>query len=310
MSSAISVDVSPSLSSYLHRVGKYPMLSLEEERALARRWHQDQDSAAGHRLVSSHLRLVAKIANGYRGYGLPFGELISEGNVGIMQAVNRFDPDRGVRLATYASWWIRAAIQDYVLRSRSLVKMGTTASQKKLFFNLRRVKAEIAEPNQSDLTPEQVGRIAHILDVSERDVVSMNDRLAALDQSLNTPFVSDGEGELQDRLADEADSPESLIAESEELADRKALLANALKTLNRRELQILSERRLKEEPSTLEELSRQHCVSRERIRQLENNALTKLKNAMKEQRAKRRCDRPHYQPVGQRSMLKPDAQRC
>lgn len=293
MSSATSVEVSPSLSRYLHEARKYPMLALDEEQALARQWRQNQDRAAAHRLVSSHLRLVAKIAHGYRGYGLPVGELISEGNVGMMQAVNRFDPDRGFRLATYASWWIRAAIQDYVLRSRSLVKMGTTGAQKKLFFHLRRLKAQLGASDQSDLTPEQVSRIAHKLQVSEQDVVNMNRRLFAPDQSLNAPFVADADGgEWQERLADQSESPETEIAEIEELSGRKALLAAALKTLKQRELDILSQRWLSDEPTTLEELSKQYNVSRERIRQLENQAIAKLQRVVKTQIGERRCSGP------------------
>ena len=255
---------------------------------LAKRWREHADDKAAHKLVTSHLRLVAKIAMGYRGYGLPLSELISEGNVGMMQAVKRFDPDRGFRLATYAMWWIRAAIQEYILHSWSLVKMGTTAAQKKLFFNLRRLKGQMAAIDEGDLQPEQVAKIAHMLDVPEQDVISMNRRLAAPDHSLNAPVRSDSEGEWQDWLVDETESPEVAIAENEELSGRKALLANALKTLNERERHILIERRLKDNPTTLEELSQQYNISRERVRQIEVRAFEKLQKAMKSQVAERR----------------------
>ena len=289
MSHSILLESSRSLSRYLDEIRKYPMLSPEEELELARRLRDDQDADAAHTLVTAHLRLVARIARGYRGYGLPLGELIGEGNVGLMQAVKRFDPDRGFRLATYAMWWIRAAIQEYVLHSQSLVKMGTTAAQKKLFFNLRRLKGQMAAIEDGDLQPEQVAKIARVLDVPEQEVVSMNRRLAAPDHSLNAPVRSESEGEWQDWLADEADSPETSIAESEELSGRKALLAVALETLNARERHILTERRLKDDPSTLEELSGQYGISRERVRQIEERAFTKLQKAMKAQVVERRC---------------------
>ncbi len=289
MASAV-INVAPegNLSRYLQEIRKFPMLSPEEELELSRRWRDTEDMEAAHKLVTSHLRLVAKIAMGYRGYGLPLGELISEGNVGMMQAVKRFDPDRGFRLATYAMWWIRAAIQEYILHSWSLVKMGTTAAQKKLFFNLRRLKGQMAAIEEGDLQPEQVAKIAHMLDVPEQDVVSMNRRLAAPDHSLNAPVRSDFEGEWQDWLVDEAESPEHTIAESEELTGRKALLATALTTLNDRERHILIERRLQDNPTTLEELSQQYNISRERVRQIEVRAFEKLQKAMRTQVAERR----------------------
>ncbi len=231
------------------------MLTPEEELSLSHRWRDQADMEAAHKLVTSHLRLVAKIAMGYRGYGLPVGELISEGNVGMMQAVKRFDPDRGFRLATYAMWWIRAAIQEYILHSWSLVKMGTTAAQKKLFFNLRRLKGQMKAIDDGDLQPEQVAEIARLLGVPEQDVVNMNRRLAAPDHSLNAPVRQDSEGEWQDWLVDDTESQETAIADREELTGRKALLAGALKTLNERERDILMERRLKDNPATLEDLS-------------------------------------------------------
>ena len=276
------------LSRYLQEIRKFPMLTAEEELSLSRAWREHGDIEAAHKLVTSHLRLVAKIAMGYRGYGLPLGELISEGNVGMMQAVKRFDPDRGFRLATYAMWWIRAAIQEYILHSWSLVKMGTTAAQKKLFFNLRRIKGQMQAIEDGDLKPEQVTKIAEMLNVPEQDVVSMNRRLAAPDHSLNSPLRSDSEGEWQDWLVDETESQESAIAEHEEMSDRKALLANALETLNERERHILLERRLKDNPTTLEELSQQYGISRERVRQIEVRAFEKLQKAMKAKVAERR----------------------
>jgi RNA polymerase sigma-32 factor len=270
-----------SLSRYLREIQKFPMLTAEEELELVRRWRDDQDVEAAHKLVTSHMRLVVRIATGYRGYGLPVGELISEGNVGMMQAVKRFDPDRGFRLATYAMWWIRAAIQEYVLHSWSLVKMGTTSAQKKLFFNLRRLKSQMRAIDDGDLKPEQVRKIAEMLDVPERDVISMNRRLAAPDHSLNVPVRSDSEGEWQDWLVDEAESQETTIADQQELTRRKALLPSALKTLRERERQILIERRLKDNPITLEELSQQYGISRERVRQIEVHAFKKLQKTMK-----------------------------
>ncbi len=289
MASAV-INVAPegNLTRYLQEIRKYPMLTPEEELDLSKRWRDNEDMEAAHKLVTSHLRLVAKIAMGYRGYGLPVGELISEGNVGMMQAVKRFDPDRGFRLATYAMWWIRAAIQEYILHSWSLVKMGTTAAQKKLFFNLRRLKGQMQAIEDGDLQPEQVAKIAHVLAVPEQDVVSMNRRLAAPDHSLNAPVRSDSEGEWQDWLVDDTESQETALAESEEFSGRKALLNGALKTLNERERHILIERRLKDEPTTLEELSQQYGISRERVRQIEVRAFEKLQKAMHTQVAERR----------------------
>ena len=287
---SLSIPMAPegNLSRYLQDIRKFPMLQPQEEYELAKRWRETEDDQAAHRLVTSHLRLVAKIAMGYRGYGLPVGELISEGNVGMMQAVKRFDPDRGFRLATYAMWWIRAAIQEYILHSWSLVKMGTTAAQKKLFFNLRRLKGQLAALEEGDLSPEVVAKIAHTLAVPEADVVSMNRRLSAPDNSLNAPVRADSEGEWQDWLVDDAESQEDELAERQDMSNRKALLATALKTLNERERHILIERRLKDEPTTLEELSQQYNISRERVRQIEVRAFEKLQKSMKQQIVDRR----------------------
>ncbi|MBS1103150.1 RNA polymerase sigma factor RpoH [Gluconobacter sp. Dm-62] len=276
----ISVGPENNLTRYLQEIRKFPLLTPQEELDLSRQWRKDEDTSAAHRLVTSHLRLVAKIAMGYRGYGLPVNELISEGNIGMMQAVRRFDPERGFRLATYAMWWIRAAMQEYILHSWSLVKIGTTASQKKLFFNLRRLKGQMQAIDDGDLKPEQVNSIATTLGVPEQDVMSMNQRLAAPDHSLNAPLRIDGEGEWQDWLVDDHENQEQTYAASEEFTGRKALLDQALMTLNERERHILSERRLKEEPSTLEELSHHYNVSRERIRQIEARAMEKLQKAM------------------------------
>jgi RNA polymerase sigma-32 factor len=269
------------LSRYLQEIRKFPMLEQDEEFMLAKSWQEHEDSEAAHKLVTSHLRLVAKIAMGYRGYGLPVSELISEGNVGMMQAVKRFDPDRGFRLATYAMWWIRAAMQEYILHSWSLVKMGTTAAQKKLFFNLRKLKGQIRAIEEGDMAPEQVTHIATTLGVPENDVVQMNRRLAAPDHSLNAPLRIDGDGEWQDWLVDETASQEDLLAESEELGKRRALLVSAMKNLNERERHILEERRLKEDPMTLEELSQVYGISRERVRQIEVRAFEKLQKAIR-----------------------------
>ena len=287
---AALVNVAPegNLSRYLQEIRKFPMLAPDEELALSKRWRDLEDQAAAHKLVTSHLRLVAKIAMGYRGYGLPVGELISEGNVGMMQAVKRFDPERGFRLATYAMWWIRAAIQEYILHSWSLVKMGTTAAQKKLFFNLRRLKGQMQAIEDGDLHPEQVAKIARMLDVPEQDVVSMNRRLAAPDNSLNAPVRADSEGEWQDWLVDDSENQEVVLADREELTGRRALLDVALKTLNERERHILIERRLKDSPTTLEELSQQYNISRERVRQIEVRAFEKLQKSMRNQVAERR----------------------
>lgn len=268
------------LSRYLQEIRRFPLLTQDQELTLARRWRDQHDTTAAHELVTSHLRLVAKIAMSYRGYGLPVSELISEGNIGMMQAVRRFDPERGFRLATYAMWWIRAAIQEYILHSWSLVKIGTTAAQKKLFFNLRRLKGQMQAYEEGDLPPEQVKQIATTLSVPEQDVISMNRRLTAPDHSLNAPLRVEGEQEWQDWLVDQQDTQEDILAESEELSDRKALLTNAMQTLNERERHIITARRLTEEPSTLEELSHHYGVSRERIRQIEARAMEKLQQKM------------------------------
>jgi RNA polymerase sigma-32 factor len=259
------------------------MLAKDEEYMLAKRWREDGDTQSAHKLVTSHLRLVAKIAMGYRGYGLPIGEVISEGNVGLMQAVKKFEPERGFRLATYAMWWIRAAIQEYILRSWSLVKMGTTAAQKKLFFNLRRLKGEMAALEEGDLRPEHVKTIAHKLAVTDDDVIQMNRRLAGPDASLNAPVGVEGDAEWQDWLTDDnAESQESTVANSEEYDARMGLLNAALAMLSERERHIIRERRLKDEPATLEDLSKEYGVSRERVRQIEVRAFEKLQKAMRE----------------------------
>jgi len=283
VSAVVNVAPEGNLSRYLQEIRKFPMLAPTEELALSKAWRDTEDMDAAHKLVTSHLRLVAKIAMGYRGYGLPVGELISEGNVGMMQAVKRFDPDRGFRLATYAMWWIRAAIQEYILHSWSLVKMGTTAAQKKLFFNLRRLKGQMQAIEDGDLKPEHVAKISRVLQVPEQDVISMNRRLAAPDHSLNAPVRADSEGEWQDWLVDDGQSQEAELADREELSGRKALLSNALRTLNERERHILIERRLKDNPTTLEELSQQYSISRERVRQIEVRAFEKLQKSMKQQ---------------------------
>ncbi|WP_207458611.1 RNA polymerase sigma factor RpoH [Azospirillum sp. SYSU D00513] len=284
MASRSSVPVITSesnLSRYLQEIRKFPMLEPQEEFMLAKRWQEHEDADAAHKLVTSHLRLVAKIAMGYRGYGLPVSELISEGNVGMMQAVKKFDPDKGFRLATYAMWWIRAAIQEYILHSWSLVKMGTTAAQKKLFFNLRRLKGQMQAIEEGDLSPEQVNAIATKLDVPEQDVVNMNRRLASPDHSLNAPLRADSEGEWQDWLVDETASQEITLGEREELGKRRKLLTQAMENLNDRERDILMERRLRENPTTLEDLSQKYGVSRERVRQIEVRAFEKLQKAIK-----------------------------
>src|SRR6516162_6464379 len=270
----------PSLSSegnltrYLQEIRKFPMLEPEQEYMLAKRWKEHSDPEAAHRLVTSHLRLVAKIAMGYRGYGLPLSELISEGNVGMMQAVKRFDPDRGFRLATYAMWWIRAAIQEYILHSWSLVKMGTTAAQKKLFFNLRKLKGQLQAMEEGDLSPENLKKIATELDVPEADVISMNRRLASPDHSLNAPLRSE--------------SQETRLGDRQELGLRRDLLEKAMTHLNDRERHILTERRLRENPTTLEDLSQQYGISRERVRQIEVRAFEKLQKAIKAAAVERR----------------------
>ena len=269
------------LQRYLDDIRKFPMLEPDQEFMLAKSWREHNDREAAHQLVTSHLRLVAKIAMGYRGYGLPVAELISEGNVGMMQAVKRFDPDRGFRLATYAMWWIRASIQEYILHSWSLVKMGTTAAQKKLFFNLRKMKAKLQAFEEGDLAPEHVKHIAQELDVPEQDVIQMNRRLAGGDNSLNAPLRVDGDGEWQDWLEDDSENQEEILADSEELTIRREMLAEAMKTLNDREQKILTERRLTEDPKTLEDLSNEFGVSRERVRQIEVRAFEKLQKAMR-----------------------------
>ncbi|MCY1648989.1 RNA polymerase sigma factor RpoH [Caulobacter sp. SL161] len=271
------------LSRYLTEIRKFPMLSKDEEFMLAQRWKEHQDPQAAHKMVTSHLRLVAKIAMGYRGYGLPIGEVISEGNVGLMQAVKKFEPEKGFRLATYAMWWIRASIQEYILRSWSLVKMGTTAAQKKLFFNLRKAKSQIAAFQEGDLHPDQVSQIATKLGVLDSEVISMNRRLSGPDASLNAPLRADGESEWQDWLADEEQvSQETRVAEDEEKSLRMSLLEEAMVELTDRERHILTERRLKDEPTTLEELAAQYGVSRERVRQIEVRAFEKLQKTMRE----------------------------
>jgi RNA polymerase sigma-32 factor len=276
------------LSRYLSEIKKFPMLSAEEEYSLAIRWQINQDDEAAHKMVTSHLRLVAKIAMGYRGYGLPVGELISEGNIGMMQAVKRFDPERGFRLATYAMWWIRASMQEYILHSWSLVKMGTTAAQKKLFFNLRKLKGQMQAIDEGDLQPEQVTLIADKLNVAESEVVNMNRRLSSMDHSLNTPLRMDGEGEWIDWLVDDKIDQEKVLAQSEELDNHRKMLEQGMALLNERERYILTERRLKDKPTTLEDLSQYYDVSRERVRQIEVRAFEKLqrhmKNSMLEQR--------------------------
>ncbi len=276
-----NLDPSSNLTRYLQEIRKFPVLAAEEEFMLAKRWADKDDVDAAHKLVTSHLRLVAKIAMGYRGYGLPMGELISEGNVGLMQAVKRFDPDRGFRLATYAMWWIKASIQEYILHTWSLVKIGTTAAQKKLFFNLRKLKGQIQAIEEGDMTPEHVEKIATTLNVSEAEVISMNRRLAAQDNSLNAPLRAEGEGEWQDWLVDDRESQESVLADQEELAGRRKLLVAAMKHLNPRERHIFTERRLREDPKTLEQLSVEYGISRERVRQIEVRAFEKVQKAVK-----------------------------
>ena len=269
------------LTRYLQEIRQFPMLQPEQEYMLAKAWREHGDTDSAHQLVTSHLRLVAKIAMGYRGYGLPLSELISEGNVGMMQAVKKFDPERGFRLATYAMWWIRAAIQEYILHSWSLVKMGTTAAQKKLFFNLRRLKGQLQAIDEGDLPPETVTEIATKLDVPEQDVVSMNRRMAAPDHSLNAPLRADGDGEWQDWLVDDTESHEIRLADQQVLEKRRGMLRNAMKHLNERERHILNERRLRDNPTTLEDLSQHYGISRERVRQIEVRAFEKLQKAMR-----------------------------
>ena len=265
---------------YAKQAARFPILDVEEERRLVERYRNNHDEAAARQLLGSHLRLVIKIARGFAGYGLPLGELIAEGNVGLMQALAKFEPERGFRFATYAMWWVRAAMQEYILHNRSLVKMGTTAAQKKLFFNLGRLKRQLGEIGPGDLSPDAVTGIAKAIEVSEADVIEMNRRLAAADQSLNAPMRSDGETEWQDMLVDDAQDQEYLVADADELAWRRDLLSEGLKVLTEREQHILVERRLKDEPMTLEDLRKVYGVSRERVRQIEVRAFAKLRKAM------------------------------
>jgi RNA polymerase sigma-32 factor len=274
------LDPSNNLSRYLQEIRKYPFLTEKEEFTLAKKWAQEGDVDAAHKMVTSHLRLVAKIAMGYRGYGLPMGELISEGNVGLMQAVKRFDPDRGFRLATYAMWWIKASIQEYVLHTWSLVKIGTTTAQKKLFFNLRKLKNQLQAIEEGDLSPENVVKISEALNVSEDEVISMNRRLAAPDNSLNAPLKAEGEGEWQDWLVDESATQEDELSRRQELNNRRRQLEIGMKTLNKRERYIFTERRLTENPKTLEEISSEYGISRERVRQIEVRAFEKVQKAI------------------------------
>jgi len=285
MANTISLALSPEegLNRYLSSIRKFPMLEKDEEFMLAKSWREHEDTGAAERLVTSHLRLVAKIAMGYRGYGLPIAEVISEGNVGLMQAVKKFDPDKGFRLSTYAMWWIRAAIQEYVLRSWSLVKMGTTAAQKKLFFNLRRIKSKMSALEDGDLRPEQVDEIATKLGVTDNDVISMNRRMSGPDASLNAPLKgSEGDSEWQDWLEDDKGvNQEAELVEHDEFDQRMVLLQDAMSDLNDRERDIIQQRKLTDEPKTLEELAEIYKVSRERIRQIEVRAFEKLQQAMK-----------------------------
>ncbi|GLQ38147.1 RNA polymerase sigma factor RpoH [Rhizobium albus] len=276
------------LNRYLEEIRKFPMLQPQEEYMLGKRYQEHGDREAAHRLVTSHLRLVAKIAMGYRGYGLPIGEVVSEGNVGLMQAVKKFDPERGFRLATYAMWWIKASIQEYILRSWSLVKMGTTANQKRLFFNLRKLKGKMQALEEGDLRPDQVSHIATTLNVSEDEVVSMNRRLSG-DASLNAPIrATEGEsGQWQDWLVDDSESQEDMLIEQDELDDRRSMLAGALNVLNDRERRIFEARRLSENPITLEDLSGEFDISRERVRQIEVRAFEKVQDAVKKTAAER-----------------------
>ena len=275
-------DAEGSLNKYLQEIRKFPMLAPDEEFMLGKSWKEHGDTKAAHKLITSHLRLVAKIAMGYRGYGLPIGEVISEGNIGLMQAVKKFEPDKGFKLATYAMWWIKASIQEYVLRSWSLVKIGTTASQKKLFFNLRKIKGRIQAVEEGDLKPENVKYIAKTLGVEEKEVVNMNRRMSG-DSSLNSPLRADadGDGEWQDWLVDDKDSQETILVENQESQMRTGLLGDALSKLNDRERRVIEARKLQDEPATLDDLSKEFNVSRERIRQIEVRAFEKLQKAVK-----------------------------
>ena len=277
-----AVPVDGGLSQYFQQVFSFPVLKAEEEYMLAKRWKEHGDVEAAHELVTSHLRLVAKIAMSYRGYGLPVADLVSEGNIGLMKAVRKFEPERGFRLSTYAMWWIRAAITEYILKSWSLVKLGTVAAQKKMFFSLRKLKGRLKIMDNGELSPDQAAMLAKELNVSESDVIGMNRRLAARDVSLNAPVAEDNGTEFQDTLVDESPSPETLLADGEELNYRKGLLRDAMQVLPARERHILTERRLKDDPVTLEELGKTYGISRERVRQLEVRALEKVKNAIEE----------------------------
>ncbi len=279
---ALPALVDAGLSRYLAEINKFPLLSEAEEYVLAKAWVDNKDLQAAHRLVTSHLRLVVKIAMKFRGYGLPLVDLISEGNVGLMQAVKKFNPEKGFRLSTYAMWWIKASIQEYVLHSWSLVKLGTTAAQKKLFFNLRRIKNRIFKADEKSLAPSDVRMIARELNVSERDVVEMEQRMSGGDHSLNRTFDDEGRHEWIEVLADDRANQESLIADAQHTEHQRGLMQEAMKTLNARELSILQARRLKQAPATLEELSQKHKISRERVRQIENRALQKLQQAVQD----------------------------
>ncbi len=275
-----SISNEGNLSSYMEQIKKFPLLEAKEEYMLAKAWKNQGDVKAAHKLVTSHLRLVAKIASGYRGYGLPLSDLISEGNIVIMHAVKRFEPEKGFRLATYAMWWIKASIQEYILRSWSLVKIGTTAAQKKLFFNLKKIKSKISAIEDGDLTPDQVDKIATELSVPHKEVISMNRRISGSDYSLNSPVTDDSSGEWQDWLEDDTQNQEASFADTEEYLIKKNILSDSLEYLNERERDIISERQLSENPLTLEELSNRYGVSRERIRQIEAKAFEKLQTKM------------------------------
>ena len=277
-----SISNEGNLSSYMEQIKKFPLLEAKEEYMLAKAWKNQGDVKAAHKLVTSHLRLVAKIASGYRGYGLPLSDLISEGNIGMMHAVKRFEPEKGFRLATYAMWWIKASIQEYILRSWSLVKIGTTAAQKKLFFNVKKIKSKISAIEDGDLTPDQVDKIATELSVPHKEVISMNRRISGSDYSLNSPVTDDNSGEWQDWLEDDTQNQEASFADTEEYLIKKNILSDSLEYLNERERDIISERQLSENPLTLEELSHRYGVSRERIRQIEAKAFEKLQTKMTE----------------------------
>ena len=277
-----SISNEGNLASYMQQIKKFPLLEVKEEYMLAKAWKNQGDVKAAHKLVTSHLRLVAKIASGYRGYGLPLSDLISEGNIGMMHAVKRFEPEKGFRLATYAMWWIKASIQEYILRSWSLVKIGTTAAQKKLFFNLKKIKSKISAIEDGDLTPDQVDKIATELSVPHKEVISMNRRISGSDYSLNSPVSDDSSGEWQDWLEDDTQNQEASFADTEEYLIKKNILSDSLEYLNERERDIISERQLSENPLTLEELSNRYGVSRERIRQIEAKAFEKLQTKMTE----------------------------